>query len=311
MKIVITGATGFIGSEIVRYLAAPGRGHEVRVLTRNPASARAHFAGLPSVNAFEWDAEKSVAPATALEGSDVVIHLAGENVGEGRWSAETKRRILDSRQLGTRNLVEGLNALSNPPWLISTSATGYYGTRGDEVLTEESARGTGFLSDVCQSWEDEARKLKTPKLTILRFGVVLSPGGGALGKLLPIFKAGVGGRIGDGKHWMPWIDRRDLISLLLSAAATPEKFRGVFNAVAPEAVTNAKFTEVLGSVLHRPTVLPVPAFALKFALGEMAEETILSSQRVTPARLLAQGYRFEHPTLRESLASLVVEVRES
>lgn len=311
MKIVLTGATGFIGTAVVKSLVAHGPNHEIRVLTRNPEKADHHFRGLPQVKAFKWNPEREVAPATALENADAILHLAGENIGAGRWSPEIKRRIMDSRKLGTRNLVAGLNLLSTPHALISISATGYYGSRGDEVLTEESAPGEGFLAEVCKTWEGEARKAKTNRLTIFRLGVVLGEGGGALEKLLPLFKVGLGGRIGDGKHWMSWIDRRDVVELLVEAILTPEKFSGTYNAVAPEVVTNEVFTEILAATLHRPALLPVPAFALKLAFGEMAQQTILASQRVTPARLLSQGYTFQHPSLRTCLASLMVEVPES
>lgn len=311
MKIVVTGATGFIGNEVVHTLVAREPNHEIRVLTRNPEKAAHHFRGLTQVKSYKWDPEREVAPATALENADVILHLAGENIGAGRWSPEIKRRIMDSRKLGTRNLVAGLNLLTTPHALISISATGYYGARGNEILTEESAPGEGFLAEVCKTWEEEAHLVKTPRLTIFRLGVVLGEGGGALEKLLPLFKRGLGGRIGDGKNWMSWIDRRDVIELLVQAVVTPEKFQGTYNAVAPEPVTNQVFTGVLGSTLHRPTLLPVPTFALKLAFGEMAKQTILASQRVIPARLLSQGYSFHYPTLRSSLASLMVEVPHS
>lgn len=311
MKIVLSGATGFIGTEIVRNLASRGEKHEIRILSRSPDKTETHFQGLAGVKAYGWDPEREVAPATALDQVDVVLHLAGENIGAGRWSPEVKQRIMSSRKLGTRNLVTGLNRLSTPHALISTSGTGYYGSRGDEVLTEESGPGAGFLSEVCQSWEIEAREVKTPRLTILRLGVVLGEGGGALAKLLPLFKLGLGGHIGDGKHWMSWIDRRDVVELMIQAILAPGKFPGTYNAVAPETVTNQVFTETLGKTLHRPTLLPVPALVLKLAFGEMAEETILASQRVTPTRLLAQTYPFRYPTLQASLASLMVEVPES
>ncbi len=312
MKITLTGATGFVGSEIVRALAKAAGPTEICLLTRNPEKARAQFKDIPHLTAYAWNPETEVAPATALTGTDVVVHLAGENVGAGRWNEETKRRILESRRLGTRNLVSGINALEKPPALISTSATGIYGSRGDLVLNDDSAgEGTGFLAEVCRHWEAEALKAKTPNLTIFRVGVVLGAGGGMLEKLLPIFKLGIGGHIGDGKHWMGWIDRRDLVALYVAAIKTPEKFRGIYNAVAPEPVTNEVFTKTLGAVLHRPTLIPVPAVALKFALGEMAEETALASQRVVPTRLLAQGYSFLYPNLNAALTSLVEEAGHS
>jgi uncharacterized protein len=307
MIILITGGTGFIGLELLRHL--PETVSEVRVLSRNAKRADETFARVLSplrmakTRSFEWDAEKSVAPATALEGIDVVIHLAGENVGAGRWSDEVKRRISDSRTLGTSNLVSGLNRLSTPPVLISMSAIGYYGDSGDTLLSESSPRGSGFLAEVCEAWENEAQKANVRRLVQPRLGVVLGPDGGALDKLLPVFRAGIGGRVGDGQQWMSWIHRDDVIGFLIQAISD-SKIEGLFNLVAPDAVRNESFVKTLGQVLHRPAVLPVPAVALKIALGEMAEQTILASQRVSCEKLLGAGYSFVHPKLEGALRQI-------
>jgi uncharacterized protein (TIGR01777 family) len=255
------------------------------------------------VKIFGWDSEKEVAPATALEGTDVVIHLAGENVGAGRWTEETKRRILSSRELGTRNLVEGLNRLKKPPVFISASAVGIYGDGGDAVLTENSPKGAGFLADVCAAWEAEALRAKASRIVIPRLGVVLGDGGGALSKLLPVFRAGLGGRVGDGTQWMAWVHRDDVLGFLL-LAMNDSKIQGVYNIVAPNPVRNSEFSRALGHVLHRPSLLPVPAIALRLALGEMADQTVLVSQRVSAGRLASSGYSFQHPSIEDALRQI-------
>lgn len=307
MKLLITGATGFIGIELLRRL--PETITEIRVLSRDAGRADATLtkhlspARVAKLRTYNWDAEREVAPATALEGVDVVLHLAGENVGAGRWSDETKRRILASREFGTRNLVEGLNRLRKPPVLISASAIGIYGDAGETLLTESSPTGAGFLAEVCSAWETEARKAKVSRLVIPRLGVVLADGGGAIAKLLPVFRAGFGGRVGDGKQWMAWIHRDDVVGFLLRAISDP-KIEGVYNLVAPEPVRNVDFAHSLGHVLHRPSILPVPAIALKLALGEMADQTILASQRVSAEKLAAVGFAYAHPTLEGALRQI-------
>lgn len=300
MKILLTGATGFIGSELIRSL--PPAVTEIRVLSRSAARATDTLKN-PRVRAFDWDGEKEVAPATALEGVDAVVHLAGENVGEGRWSEDAKRRILVSRELGTRNLVAGLNRLSRPPVLISASAIGFYGNGGDRPLGENDPRGEGFLASVCEIWEKEARQANASRRVIPRFGVVLGPSGGAMAKLFPLFRAGVGGRIGDGKQWMSWIHRTDAIAFLLRALTDP-KIDGVYNLVAPEPVRNETFAKTLGQVLHRPAIIPVPAVALKLALGQMAEETLLASQRVSSEKIRALGFSFAYPGVEGALRQI-------
>jgi uncharacterized protein (TIGR01777 family) len=307
MKVLVTGATGFIGSALVPRLLAEG--HEVRVVSRNPEKAKAHFQknpkGQTSVQSFAWDPEREVAPATALEGVDAVIHLAGENVASGRWDAARKKRILDSRRLGTRNLVQAILGLKKKPALISSSAIGYYGDRGDELLSETSRKGSGFLARVCEAWESEAQEAKVSRLVIFRNGVVFGRHGGALEKMLPIFKAGIAGRIGSGKQWVGWIHLHDVLAAY-SRALTDENFSGTYNLCAPEPARNSELTHALAAALHRPAAIPVPAFALKLALGEMAEETLLASQRVVPERLLRQpGFTFHYPSLAPALEELV------
>jgi uncharacterized protein (TIGR01777 family) len=307
MKVLLTGATGFLGLELIKRL--PEAVTEIRVLSRDAGRADETLTRALSptrfkkCRSFNWDAEGSVAPATALEDIDVVIHLAGENVGAGRWSDETKRRIRSSRELGTRNLVQGLNLLSRPPVLISASAIGIYGNAGETVLTETSPAGPGFLAEICRIWEFEAAAAKVARLVTPRFGVVLGPDGGAMAKLLPLFRAGIGGRIGDGKQWMSWIHRDDVLTFLLSAMTDP-KISGVYNVVAPEPVRNETFAHTLGHVLHRPSLLAVPAVAVKLALGEMAEETVLTSQRISAEKLAASGIPFAYPSLEGALQQI-------
>jgi uncharacterized protein (TIGR01777 family) len=314
MEILITGATGFLGGEIAAALLGARKATGLRIVSRDAEKGKAKLAktlaerGIPEtrtrkIAAFDWDPSKETAPREALDGVDAVIHLAGESVASGRGDAERKRRIHDSRVLGTRNLGRAIEGLSRPPIFLSASAIGYYGNRGDEVLTEASAKGTGFLADVCEAWESESRTVPSCRTAIFRNGVVLGEGG-ALEKILPPFKAGVGGRIGSGKLWMSWVSAPDVVAVTLAALEDP-RYSGVLNVTAPGVVTNQGFTEVLSKVLHRPHAVPVPAFALKLALGEMAEETLLASQRVAPVRLTELGYAFRHPDLRGALETLL------
>jgi len=242
-----------------------------------------------------------------LDGFDAVIHLAGESIAEGRWNEEKKKRIRESRVKGTKLLGDALANVSRPPKsLIGASAIGYYGNRGDEILTETSAPGDGFLADVCVEWE-KATQLATEKgirVVNTRFGIILSPEGGALAKMLTPFRMGVGGKIGTGKQWMSWIALDDVVEGVMYAL-TNESLRGPVNFVAPNPVTNAEFTKTLGRVLSRPTFFPVPAFAARVAFGEMADALLLSSQRVAPTRLKAGGYQFSYSELRSALSHLL------
>ncbi|MBC7690807.1 MAG: TIGR01777 family protein [Methylotenera sp.] len=301
MKVLVTGATGFVGKALVRKLIEQGQ--EVTVLSRDAGSA-AEKLGVPCLT-FSWDASREPAPEKAFEGIEAVIHLAGEPVAATRWNDEVKKRIMDSRTLGTRNLVTTLNHLAvRPRILISASAIGFYGSRGDEVLDESSAPGQGFLAQVCQAWESEAHEANVDRKVIVRIGVVLGKNGGALEKMLPPFKAGLGGPIGSGKHWMSWIHLDDLIGVFLLALQDP-RLTGIVNAVSPQPVSNLDFTHALGHALHRPSFVKVPPFALRLAFGEMADEALLASARVTPGALLRDAFPFRHPDLNEALASSV------
>ena len=297
MKIAVTGATGTIGRPLVRALLE--RGDEVTVLSRDPDRARATLAG---VEAVPWlDATTEPAPSKALAGRDAVVHLMGAPVAQ-RWSADAKRAIHDSRVLGTRNLVQGLRAAEpRPKALISQSATGWYGSRGDERLDESEPAAADFLAQVCANWEAEARAAEELGMRVVtcRTGVVLAAGGGALEQMLPPFKLGVGGPIAGGRQYLPWIDLEDEVAALLFCL-DHEGATGPVNLTAPEPVTNKEFSRTLGRVLHRPAVAPVPGAALRLLFGEMAS-IITVSQRAVPRRLEQLGYRFRQPSLEQSL----------
>jgi uncharacterized protein (TIGR01777 family) len=305
MRIVVTGATGFVGQEVVRALLV--RGHDVVAWTRNPSRARAHLPAL--CDTAPWDPHAPTDPAR-LHGVDAIVHLAGESVAGGRWTTARKNEIRASRIGGSRSIVDALCALapdSRPRALISASAIGFYGDRGDELLTERSTVGDGFLADVCQAWEDEVQRAAPlgVRTVAIRVGIVLGRDGGALQAMLPPFRLGGGGRIGSGKQWMSWIHRDDLVALFVHAVEH-EQLTGVVNGVAPHPVTNAQFTAELGRALHRPTIVPVPAFALRLALGEMSG-ILLASQRVAPERALANGFTFRWPELGPALDDLCAD----
>jgi uncharacterized protein (TIGR01777 family) len=291
MRITITGASGLLGTKLVERLRA--RGDEVTTLSRNPSSP----------GAVAWQPEDEPAPAAALSGRDAVIHLAGENVAQ-RWSDDAKRRIRSSRELGTRHLVAGIEAAEpRPRVLVSSSAVGYYGPHGDEKLDEQTAAGDDFLAEICVIWEREARRAADlgVRVVIVRTGVVLDQGGGALAKMLPFFKLGVGGPVAGGDQYMPWIHVDDVIGLYL-AALDGDAWEGPVNASAPEPVTNKTFSRALGRALHRPAFAPVPALAVRTLYGEMAE-IVTKGQRVIPRRAQELGYAFEHPDLDEAIES--------
>ena len=299
MRVTVTGATGLIGSRLVRALRE--RGDEVTVLSRGPERAREAFGG--DVEAHAWDPSAGPAPAAALAGRDAVVHLAGENVAQ-RWSEESKRRIRDSREQGTRNLVEGLRAAEpRPATLLSSSAVGYYGPHGDEALPEDTPPGDDFLAEVCVAWEREAQAAEQLGLRVVRVrtGVVLDTGGGALGKMLPFFKAGVGGPVAGGRQLMPWVHADDVVGIFLRALGD-ESWSGAVNATAPEPVSNRAFSKALGRVLHRPALAPVPAFAIQLLYGDMSE-IVTKGQNAVPRRTLELGYQHAHVDLDEALRS--------
>jgi uncharacterized protein (TIGR01777 family) len=295
MRALVTGATGFVGGELLRRLEKP------RILSRTPERARERT----GLEAFPWDAEAGPPPAAALEGLDAVFHLAGDPVAEGRWTAAKRARIRDSRILGTRHLVAGLAAAeAKPSVLVAASAVGWYGDRGDEVLAEGAPPGSDFLAEVCGGWEREAAAAEARGIRVvsLRIGLVLGKGG-ALPRMLLPFRLGAGGTLGRGRQWMPWIHVEDLVGLLLFAAATPG-LRGPVNAVGPVPATNRDFTKALGRVLGRPTILPVPRFALRIALGGFSD-VLFASQRVEPRAALAAGYAFRHREVEGALRAIL------
>lgn len=301
MKVIVTGATGLVGRALVRSLLSDG--HSVTRLVRGGAQ---EFSA-PGTRAVHWDPDKGAVNAGELEGHDAAVHLAGEPVAEGRWDEEKKRRIRESRVKGTHLLAETLAALKEKPSvLVSASATGFYGDRGDEVLREESASGEGFLSEVCREWEKATLAASQAGIRVvhLRIGFVLSADGGGLPKMLTPFKLGVGGRVGSGQQYISWITLDDLVRVI-RRALEDEHLRGPVNAVAPGAVTNEEFTKTLGHVLGRPTLLPVPAFAARLAFGEVADAVLLASTRAEPSRLKEAGYEFSHPEIEGALRSVL------
>ncbi len=303
MKIVITGATGFIGKALIEALVFQkvlGADTEVRLLVRDP---RKVDASLPGVRAFVWDSDRP-APIEALAGADAVVHLAGEGIGDARWTRKRKKRLYDSRIAGTRSIVAGIKAANNrPKVLVSGSAIGIYGARpGREVDESTPGVDTDFLSKICLDWEAEAKKAEPlgVRVVLLRTGIVLGKDGGALAQMLPPFRLGLGGPIAGGSAWMSWISLADEVGLILHAIRSVEVV-GPLNAVAG-AATNRDFTKSLGRVLRRPTVFPIPAFALKARFGaEMADAMLLSSQQVKGEVARNTGYRFTHPDLDSAL----------
>jgi uncharacterized protein len=333
VRVTVTGASGLIGSALLGTLTA--RGDEVTVLSRDPQRAlaalqhrrdggnaalgtgidptgtvSAYARATGAAQAVQWDPEHTPAPADALAGRHAIVHLAGENTAQ-RWRKRTRERIRDSRVVGTRNLVQGLRTVSTgnpgtrPQVLVSASAVGYYGARGEEPLDEDAAPGQGFLAEVCAAWEAEAASAGALGLRVvrLRIGVVLDPRGGALARMLPPFRLGVGGPVAGGRQYISWIHHKDLLKLML-AAIDDQRWVGALNATAPQPVRNAEFSHALGRVLRRPSLLPVPGPALRLIYGEMAS-LLTTGARALPAKALVLGYRFQYPELDGALRSLL------
>lgn len=299
MKALVTGATGFVGPRLLRLLDEPV------VLSRNPDRARAALGSLAGP-LYRWDPLRGPPPAEAFEGVDVVLHLAGESVAEGRWTAAQKARIRDSRVVGTRHLVQGIaQAAVKPRVFVSASAVGYYGDRGEEELTEAAAPADDFLAEVCVAWEREAVAAEQHGVRVVtaRTGIVLGAGGGALAKMLTPFKLGAGGPLGNGRQWMPWIHVADLARLYLHAAEH-EAIRGPMNAVAPHPVRNSEFTKALGRQLHRPAFMPAPYLGLRLLFGEFAK-VLFASQRVVPRVALDTGFVFQYPEIAAALREIL------
>jgi uncharacterized protein len=303
MKILVTGSTGLVGTALVSALARDGNTvcRLVRPQSKSTASSKDGFD-------VAWN------PATgelggAGVGADAVVNLAGASIAEGRWTKERKELLRTSRIDTTRTLVNALAKMSaRPRVLVSASAIGYYGDRGDELLTEESKAGADFLAGLAQEWEAEARKAEALgiRVVIARFGIILAKQGGALPKMLLPFKFGAGGKLGSGKQWMSWVTLADTLGILKFALEN-SSVRGVVNVVVPQPLQNAEFTKVLAKALHRPALFPAPAFALRLALGEMADALLLSSQRVVPQRLQQLGFRFQHADLASALGAVLAK----
>jgi uncharacterized protein len=294
MKIVTAGGSGFIGEPLVKRLLA--RGDDVAVLTRDASRVRA---GRP----LQWDARAQGAWSEAVAGADAVVNLAGESIADGRWTEARKRSLIDSRLNATHAIAEALRRGPSPRRpLVNASAVGYYGDRRDEELDESSSRGAGFLAQLVERWEAAAREAEPyARLVVLRFGVVLATGGGALQKMLLPFRLGAGGPIGNGAQWMSWIERDDAVRMV-EWAIDNDSVRGVYNATAPHPVRNRDFARALGRAVSRPAFMPAPAFALKIAFGQMAEEALLAGQKVLPRRTEREGFRFELPSIDAALA---------
>jgi uncharacterized protein len=296
MKVLVSGSHGLVGRALIKSLL--NKGDAVARLVREAPTGSSDI---------EWHPNHEQIDAGRLNGFDAVVHLAGESIASGRWSQEKKQRIRESRVKGTQLLSSALAQTSKPPTVfVCASAIGYYGDRGSELLTEESSPGNDFLANVCKDWEaaTEPVKKKGIRLVNTRFGIILDRDGGALAKMLPPFRMGIGGRIGDGKQWMSWIALADVVGALEQVIEN-QTLSGPVNFVAPNPVTNATFTSTLGKILRRPTFLPVPAFGARLAFGEMADALLLSSQRVEPRRLKETAFQFKYVNLNDALSEIL------
>jgi uncharacterized protein len=300
MKVAITGATGFVGSRLVEQLQA--QGHQPLIFTRNREAGLRKF---PKLEIVAYTPTESGEWQKAIAGCDAVVHLAGEPIAESRWTPQHKEEILNSRKLGTQKMVEAIaQANPKPKVLVNASAIGYYGTSETATFDETSPPGNDFLAEVCQAWEAEAQKVKNAgvRLVILRFGIVLGDGG-ALAKMIPPFQFFAGGPIGTGQQWFAWIHRDDLVGLIMEALNRSD-MEGVFNATAPNPVRMSELSEKLGDVLHRPSWLPVPSFALEALLGEGAK-VVLEGQQVLPKRTISYGFKYQYPIVKEALTEIL------
>ncbi|HEY6564321.1 MAG TPA: TIGR01777 family oxidoreductase [Pirellulaceae bacterium] len=298
MRVIVSGASGLVGSHVVPRLRELG--HEVQSLVRRPIQR----------DEIRWYPDQGVLPENLLAGCNGVVHLSGENIASGRWTAAKKRQILDSRVQSTRLLAECLSRLQpRPQVLVSASAIGFYGDRGDAPLEEDAVAGHGYLADVCRQWEDATQPAIDAGIRVvkLRIGVVLSQAGGALQRMLLPFRMGVGGILGNGKQYMSWITLEDLVGVICHSL-TDTSLQGPVNGVAPHPVPNRVFTKALGRALHRPTVFPLPGFVARLMLGEMADELLLASTRVVPGKLIAVGYPFRHAEIDAALSHCLREM---
>jgi uncharacterized protein (TIGR01777 family) len=292
LNILVTGSTGLIGSELYSFLT--NKKHRILRMVRR---------GTPKPDEILWNPSSGALGSSSLEGLDAVVHLAGESIASKRWTAKKMRRIRESRIKGTNLLAQSLAHLSDPPKvLVSVSAVGFYGNRGEEQLNEESGAGEGFLAQVCREWESATAPASERgiRVVIPRVGMILSARGGVLSQMLPIYRLGIGGTIGSGRQYMSWIAIDDMVGVI-NHVIQHDSVRGPVNAVSPNPVTNSTFSKTLGRVLSRPTMFALPAFAVQLALGKMADELLLSSSRVSPVRLVESGFRFAFPKLEEAL----------
>ena len=300
MRVLVSGSTGFLGTAVIE--ALENEGHTISRLVR-PETGRSKASSAQG-QSVRWDPVAGEFDAAAAEGADVLVHLAGASIANGRWNGSRKKLLRTSRIDATRHLMGALSKLQRPPRVIvASSAIGYYGDRGDETLTETSAPGSDFLASLCREWEAETARGAEfgARVVSLRFGIILAAHGGALPQMALPFKFGAGGRIGSGRQWMSWITLAEVVAMIQFAIANSQLF-GPANAVAPNPVQNSEFTRVLAKTLHRPALFPAPAFALRIALGEMADALLLSSQRVMPSKLEQSGYKFAQPELSNALA---------